>query len=75
MGDARQALANVDASLDPPDEGDLPPPPNASTDAGFALVTTSTPASHGRGTAGNLSRDMSTSPTAQVVEGIYIGCQ
>ena len=60
LGDARQGLANSDTSLDPPDERDLPPPPSASTNAGFASVTATTSGvgygHHGPpGTAGNHS--------------------
>lgn len=42
LGDARQGLANSDTSVDPPDERDLPPPPSASTNAGFASATATT---------------------------------
>ena len=36
LGDARQGLVNADPSLAPPEDGDLPIPPNASTSIGFA---------------------------------------
>lgn len=42
IGDARQNLANADASLDPPDCRDFPPPPAASTSVGLAITAVGT---------------------------------
>ena len=52
LGYARQGMAHADPSLNPPDERDLPPPPNASTSIGLAANLGSSIAGVGTATGG-----------------------